>query len=179
MAGTFDSDLFPAQMFPDVKLGGVSLDKNKMTISINDSLLAKTGESASKWVMSRDENPQFIGEGDMIFSYKGAATLKWRNLHEKIWREGGRELLPRLAALDLVRRDPDSSMLLQFSNREEEEGFVLSILLEDVEDIEWTGSEYQDYDEYDDDDDDEDEDEDDDEEDEDEDDDDEDEDDRR
>ena len=160
MANEYYSDIFPAQMFPDVELGSVALTKNTLTVSVNDSQLAQTGDPASEWVMSKDdEDGLFYGEGDMIFSYKGAATLKWRNLHEKIWREGGRELLPRLAALDLVRRDPDSSMLLQFSNREEEEGF-------------------QDDDEYDDDDD-EDEDEDDEDDDEDEDEDDEDEDDRR
>ena len=161
MARKHHPSIFPAQMFPDVELGSVALTKNTLTITINDSTLAETGDPASEWVMSKDdEDGLFYGKGDMIFSYKGAATLQWRNLHEKIWREGGQELLPRLAALDLVRRAPDSSMLLQFSNREEEEGFVLSIRLEDVDGIEWTGEEYQDYDEYDEDDEDEDEDED-------------------
>ena len=162
MANEYYSDIFPEQMFPDVELGSVALTENTLTVSINDSQLAKTGDPASEWVMSKDdEDGLFYGEGDMIFSYEGAATLKWRNLREKVWHEGGQELLPRLAALDLVRRNDDSSMLLQFSNREEEEGFVLSILLENVETVEWTGEEEEEEEEedefgeeYDDDDDD-------------------------
>ena len=156
MSSNYYSDIFPEQMFPDVELGSVVLTKNTLTVSINDSTLAKTREPSSEWVLSKDdEHGLFYGEGDMIFSYKGAASLKWRNLHEKIWREGGLELLPRLAALDLVRRDPNLSILdifhnkpdlsidLQFSNRKK--GFVLYIQLEKVTHFEWSGEEYDEY----------------------------------
>ncbi|MDM8216734.1 hypothetical protein QUW15_11340 [Desulfovibrio piger] len=150
--------MFPAQMFPDVELGKVVLTENTLTISVNDSTLKETGEPASEWVLSKDAEEGFIyGDGDMIIFYEGPATLKWRNLHEKIWHEGGRDLLPRLTALDIIRREPnppileilsqepDFSLALQFSNREEEEGFVLYIQLEKYTGFEWNGRVYDEY----------------------------------
>ena len=147
---------FPAQMFPDVKLGRVVLTENTLSIAVKDSTFKKTGDATSKWVMSkRAYKARFYGEGDMIFFYEGPATLKWRNLHEKIWHEGGRKPLPRLTSLDIVRRkpnppireildnEPDFSIDLQFSNRKK--GFVLYIQLEKVTHFEWSGEIYDEY----------------------------------
>ena len=147
---------FPAQMFPDVELGRVVLTENTLSITIKDSTFKKTGDPASKWVMSREDyTALFYGKGKMIFFYEGPATLKWRNLHKQIWYEGGRDLLPHLAELEIVRRKPNLSILdifdnkpdlsidLQFSNRKK--GFVLYIQLEKVTHFEWSGGVYDEY----------------------------------
>ena len=130
MTTQFDPSLFPPQLFPDVELQNVSLDRGRLTISVSDS-------GWGLWTYSEDRT-LFYDEGAMMFSYKDAASLQWKNLHEKFWREGGQELLPRLAALEFIRRNPDDgSLLFQFSNRER--GFLLAVLLKGVESVAWTG----------------------------------------
>ena len=156
MGYKYSTYVFPKRMFPDVELGRVVLTENTLSITIKDSTYEKTGNPASEWLMSREDyKALFYGKGKMIFFYEGPATLKWRNLHKQIWYEGGRDLLPHLADLEIVRREPnppileilnqrpDFSIDLQFSNRKK--GFVLYIQLEKVTRFEWSGEIYDEY----------------------------------
>lgn len=126
MSIEFPLAIFPTQLFPDAELKCVSLEATTLTIAVSDS----------DWALSGNDN-LFFGSGDMIFQYTGAATLGWRNVRETGWHKGGPELPARLAALDFIRRQPDDSWLFQFSSREQ--GFVVSLLLEKVTRIDWTG----------------------------------------
>ena len=156
MGHQYSTYVFPKRMFPDVELGRVVLTENTLSITIKDSTYEKTGNPASEWLMSkRAYKALFYGKGKMIFFYEGPATLKWRNLHKQIWYEGGRDLLPHLAELEIVRREPnppileildnepDFSIDLQFSNRKK--GFVLYIQLEKVTCFSWNGEIYDEY----------------------------------
>ena len=126
MTTEFPLDIFPVQLFPDAEVKRVSLEAATLTITVSDS----------DWALSEDEE-LFFGPGDMIFQYTGAATLGWRSVQETGWHGGGPELLTRLTALDFIRRQPDGSWLFQFSCRAQ--GFVVSLLLEKITRIDWTG----------------------------------------
>ncbi|MDM8216736.1 hypothetical protein QUW15_11350 [Desulfovibrio piger] len=126
MTTEFPLDIFPTQLFPDTALQQIRLDAASLTIAASNS----------EWGFTEDET-LFYGPGEMIFQYEGAATLQWRNLHETRWHESGPELLPRLAALEFIRRQPDESWLFQFSSRRQ--GFVATLLLHRVTRIDWTG----------------------------------------
>ena len=130
MTTAFSPDVFPALLFPDAELENVALGNGELTVSV-------TGPDSEWFLSEADDAGLFFGEGDMIFHYEGAAALRWRQLAENNWHEGDPGLPARSAALDFIRREAADTLLFQFSNREED--LVVTLLLEGVTRIEWTG----------------------------------------
>lgn len=130
MTTAFSPDVFPALLFPDAELENVALGNDELTVSV-------TGPDSEWFLSEADDAGLFFGEGDMIFHYEGAAALRWRQLAENNWHEGDPGLPARSAALDFIRREAADTLLFQFSNREED--LVVTLLLEGVTRIEWTG----------------------------------------